>query len=59
MDRAYLLHRHDEELAKARAADCDEARQAHEMIAQAFLDATARLDPPKVVPPKPIERPTA
>lgn len=46
MDRQYLLQRHDEELARARDAASDIARQAHEALASAFMEAAQGLNSP-------------
>jgi hypothetical protein len=49
MDREYFLRRHDEELARAREATSDIARQAHEALAKAFKEGAERLEQPMVV----------
>lgn len=46
MDRQYLLQRHDEELVRAREAASDIARQAHEKLALAFMEAAEGLNSP-------------
>lgn len=46
MDRQYFLHRHDEELARARDAASDNARVAHEALAMAFKEAAEGLNSP-------------
>ncbi len=49
MDREYLLRRHHEELERARNAASGIAKQAHEALAKAFIDAAEGTEPPTVV----------
>lgn len=49
MDRDYFLRRHDEEVARAAEATCDEARAAHEGLARRFKEAADRVGSPSTV----------